>query len=173
MLTKGFTLIELLVVVLIIGILAAVAMPQYQKAVEKAKVTEAMMVFKKIEDNFNVLRLADPEWTANASTADLLFEGINLPSGSYGGGEGAVFRSGKYYCYAATYALGSSMAIPGGCVSGDDAQSPNYSLVALWPSDEQTGRRGCVGEDAKGISFCKSLGNGRTFSFGGATAYEF
>ncbi len=68
---KGFTLIELLVVVLIIGILAAVAVPQYQKAVAKARTAEAVSVLKNLVNAEEVYYLANGEYTPDISKLDV------------------------------------------------------------------------------------------------------
>jgi len=71
---QAFTLIELLVVVLIIGILAAVALPQYQKAVEKSRATQAITLIKSAYQAAKVYQLATGEWP---SSFDEL--GIDIP----------------------------------------------------------------------------------------------
>ena len=75
---KGFTLIELLVVVLIIGILSAVALPQYTKAVEKSRAAEAMVFLRHLKDMGTMYMLEHGNNTGVVSFSDL---GVDLPSG--------------------------------------------------------------------------------------------
>ena len=67
---KGFTLIELLVVVLIIGILAAVALPQYTRTIERSRATEGILSLKAMADAGNRIWMMDSNYT-NLSLANL------------------------------------------------------------------------------------------------------
>ncbi len=68
---KGFTLIELLVVVLIIGILAAVALPQYEKAIEKARAAEAMVFLSNLEKAERIHFNATGSFTHDLSSLEI------------------------------------------------------------------------------------------------------
>lgn len=66
----GFTLIELLVVVLIIGILAAIALPKYEAAVAKSRATEALLNLQNLYKAQQLYYMANNTYTEKISELD-------------------------------------------------------------------------------------------------------
>ena len=72
----GFTLIEMLVVVLIIGILAAIALPQYKLTTVKAKTSALFPLMKRLIDAEQTYYLTNGNYTGDVSVLD-----IDMPEG--------------------------------------------------------------------------------------------
>ena len=73
----GFTLIELLVVVLIIGILAAVAVPQYQKAVFKSRMLSLQQQTLNIKKALKIYFTENGHYTTNLNELDITYKPNN------------------------------------------------------------------------------------------------
>ena len=68
---KGFTLIELLIVVLIVGILATVALPQYQKVVARARLTEAYTTIGALRKAEEIYYVQHSTWAEDVESLDI------------------------------------------------------------------------------------------------------
>jgi prepilin-type N-terminal cleavage/methylation domain-containing protein len=91
---KAFTLIELLVVVLIIGILAAIALPQYQKVVRRSRVSEAITMLNAILKRQEEYYLIYGKYTDNIEDLS-----ITAPSGKLIDNMSVKDKKSNYYYY--------------------------------------------------------------------------
>ena len=98
----GFTLIELLVVVLIIGILAAVALPQYEKAVKKSRLAQLSVIADAAKKNMDLYVLENGYETITFTEDDL---SIQMPGEWSSDGLKTPLGDARLECNASGYCL--------------------------------------------------------------------
>ena len=102
---KGFTLIELLVVVLIIGILSAVALPQYTRAVERSRSVEGMQTATALSRAIDVWLMENGGFPTSTLRFQNMGLSIELSGGSFNSDDGFYTKNfstgsecGPNYC---------------------------------------------------------------------------
>ncbi len=163
---KAFTLIELLVVVLIIGILAAVAVPQYQKTVDKARVSELFAIVKNLKVQQEVFYLANGHYAADCEEL-----GADLPGGFTKDPNGNTYLLTKGdFLFKLNCSNGGNTRVRGSIKSSDESLFVGIETYFDYYKDEDTSREIDVGQQGKsfcdavnlssvrGINVCKSLG---------------
>lgn len=109
-LKKGFTLVELMVVIVIIGILAALAIPRFMGATNKTKATEFKPILKQISTMQDAYR---QEQNAYAATAQAI--GADLPPHGYTAAGARVAGGKSLFGYDVTMpAVGAAATVPVG-----------------------------------------------------------